>query len=316
MSYQAAAIGELLIDFTHAGKSENGMNLFEQNPGGAPANVICALAKLGMRTAFIGKVGNDMHGNFLYSLLNEIGVDTSGLILDDKVFTTLAFVSLSPTGERSFSFARKPGADTCLRAEELNADILEKCTVFHFGSVSLSDEPSRSATLEAACIAKDAGAIISFDPNYRPLLWKNEKEAALIIRSCLHLVDVIKISEEETKLLTDKARSDDAANELLRQGVGCAVVTCGAAGALGATKKGIISVGANQVNVVDTTGAGDAFWGGFLYKLIDSGVTPEQLNELQLRDFLSFANTAAALCIQKRGAIPALPSMDEIIDYM
>jgi fructokinase len=200
--------------------------------------------------------------------------------------------------------------------EELDMGILRNCDVFHFGSVSLSDEPSRSTTLEAVRIAKDAGAIISFDPNYRPLLWKDEGEAALIIRSCLPLVDIVKISDEEAKLLTSYAQPDYAAKELLKLGIGCAVVTCGSAGALGAIRNGLINVDAKHVNVVDTTGAGDAFWGGFLHKLIDSGVTPEQLNKLQLRNFLSFANTVAALCIQKRGAIPALPSMDEIIDYM
>jgi fructokinase len=198
--------------------------------------------------------------------------------------------------------------------EELDIGILTNCDVFHFGSVSLSEEPSRSTTLEAVRIAKEAGATISFDPNYRPLLWKNEEEAALIIRSCLPLIDIIKISEEEAKLLTSYAQPDSAAKELLRQGIGCAVVTCGAAGALGAVRNGLISVEAKHVNVVDTTGAGDAFWGGFLYKLIMSGLKPEQLLESHLQDFLTFANTMASLCIQKRGAIPALPLMSDILD--
>lgn len=310
--YDVAALGELLIDFTPAGVSESGMRLFEQNPGGAPANVLCALSNLGMKTAFLGKVGKDMHGDFLRSVLNDKGVNTSGLIEDDNVFTTLAFVALSDTGERSFSFARKPGADTCLRPDELNEDVLKSCRVFHFGSLSLTNEPSRSATIKAAQIAKDAGAIISYDPNYRAPLWSSEKEAETQMRKVLPLVDIIKISEEETALITGNSDPKQAAYHLLDQGVGCAVITLGKAGAMAATKHAHESADTFIVPVVDTTGAGDAFWGGFLHRLVLDTRKPSELMREHLKDYLLFANAVAALCVQKRGAIPSMPTKEEV----
>ena len=310
--YDVAALGELLIDFTPAGTSESGMRLFEQNPGGAPANVLCALANLGMKTAFLGKVGKDMHGDFLRAVLHGKGVDTSGLVAGDDVFTTLAFVSLSDEGERSFSFARKPGADTRLRPDELNEDILKSCKVFHFGSLSLTNEPSRSATVKAAQIAKDAGAVISYDPNYRAPLWNNGQEAAARMRSVLELVDVIKISDEEAALITGNADPKQAAGYLLGKGIGCAVATLGKKGALAATGNACETVGVMDVKVVDTTGAGDAFWGGFLYKVVSGGKKPQELESAQLKDYMRFANAVATLCVQKRGAIPSLPTMEDV----
>lgn len=205
--FDVAALGELLIDFTPCGKSPSGMRMFEQNPGGAPANVLCALANLGLKTAFIGKVGQDMHGDFLREILNSKGVYTTGLVQDSSAFTTLAFVELSESGERSFSFARKPGADTCLKTNDLNIDILKNTKVFHFGSLSLTDEPVHSATLSAVEIAKSSGAIISYDPNYRAPLWNTREKAMARMRNVLPLVDVIKISRrrlncsQEQKLL-------------------------------------------------------------------------------------------------------------------
>lgn len=310
--YDVAALGELLIDFTPAGISESGMRLFEQNPGGAPANVLCALANLGMKTAFLGKVGTDMHGDFLRAVLGEKGIDTSGLVQDDNVFTTLAFVSLSDAGERSFSFARKPGADTCLRAEELSRRVLTSCKVFHFGSLSLTNEPARSATLEAIKTAKDAGAIISYDPNYRPPLWNGEQEAVLQMRSVLPSVDIIKISDEEAALITGSADPKEAARRLLNQGAECVVVTCGKLGAVAANNNAVESVGTFDVEVVDTTGAGDAFWGGFLYRLVSGNRNLCDIGSAQLRDYTRFANAVASLCVQRRGAIPSLPTMQEV----
>lgn len=234
--FDVVALGELLVDFTHHGKSENGMRLFEQNPGGAPANVLCALSNLGLNTAFIGKVGKDMHGEFLCSVLEEKGIDTSGVIMAQDAFTTLAFVELSESGERKFSFARKPGADTCLTCDELNHGLLNDCKIFHFGSLSLTNEPSRSATIEAVRIAKKAGAIISYDPNYRAPLWNSKSEAAEVMRSVLDLVDIIKISDEETMLLTGLETHEAAAGYLLGKGVSCVVVTLGKDGAYAAVK--------------------------------------------------------------------------------
>lgn len=199
------AVGELLIDFTEAGLGENGRRLFEQNPGGAPANLLTLAARLGFYTAFAGKVGRDMHGIYLKSVLEREGIDTRGLVLSDEAFTTLAFVALSETGERTFSFARKPGADTLLRKDELPLGLLRDTRILHFGSLSLTDEPARSATLFAVETEKRSGALISYDPNYRAPLWKSRSEAVDRMRSVLPLVDILKLSEDEAALLSDKA---------------------------------------------------------------------------------------------------------------
>lgn len=312
------AMGELLIDFTYHGRSENGTRLFEQNPGGAPANVLCAASNLGLSTAFIGKVGKDMHGDYLRRVLEEKGVDTSGLISADDVFTTLAFVELSETGERKFSFARKPGADTCLLASEVKFELAEGCKIFHFGSLSLTNEPSRSATIEAVKVAKKAGAIISYDPNYRAPLWKCENEASEIMQSVLRFADIVKISDEEVYLITGESSPEAAAESLFQKGISCAVVTLGSNGAYTAVKGAFVLVPIldPDVPVVDTTGAGDAFWGGFLYKLAVSGLRPNELGEAQLRDFTEFANGVASLCIQRRGGIPAMPTISMVKDFL
>jgi len=314
--FDIVALGELLIDFTYHGRSENGMLLFEQNPGGAPANVLCAASNLGSSTAFIGKVGKDMHGDYLRRVLEEKGVDTGGLISAEDVFTTLAFVELSETGERKFSFARKPGADTCLSACEVKRELTEGCKIFHFGSLSLTDEPSRSATIEAVKAAKKAGAIISYDPNYRAPLWKSEDEATARMRSVLHFADIVKISDEEVELITGESSPEAAAGYLLQKGISCAVVTLGSNGAYAAVEGASALVPVPTVPVVDTTGAGDAFWGGLLYKLAVSGLRPNELGEAQLLDFTEFANVVASLCVQKRGGIPAMPTISMVRDFL
>lgn len=314
--FDVVALGELLVDFTYSGKSENGMRLFEQNPGGAPANVLCALSNLGMQTAFVGKVGADMHGEFLRSVIAEKGVDTSGLITSNDTFTTLAFVELSDSGERRFSFARKPGADTCLSKEELKPALLQAGKIFHFGSLSLTDEPVRSATLEAVRAAKQAGAIISYDPNYRAPLWKSESEAVEKMRSVLSLVDVIKISDEEIGLITGTDSKEKAAAFLMEQGVSCVVITLGKNGAYAKNKTGSAQVGVPNTPVVDTTGAGDAFWGGFLYKLAKTGLAPAALDDAKLTEFVTFANAVASLCVQKRGGIPAMPNRADVEAFL
>lgn len=314
--YDVIALGELLIDFTTSGCSPAGMRLFEQNPGGAPANVLCALSNLGRCTGFIGKVGADMHGDFLRHVLEEKEVDTKGLVSDPEVFTTLAFVALSEKGERSFSFARKPGADTCLRADELNMNMLRQCRIFHFGSLSLTGDPSRSATLAAIHAAKEAGAVISYDPNYRAPLWPDREAAIKGMRSVLKLVDIIKISDEETSLLTGRDGYTEAAAALIKEGIGCVVVTLGKNGAYAANRNGSGQLPPPEAPVVDTTGAGDAFWGGFLYKVLEDGGKPSDLPETRLQDCIRFANAVATLCVQKRGAIPALPTIAEVNRYL
>lgn len=308
-----AALGEILIDYTPMPKSPAGMQVFEQNPGGAPANVLACAARLGRETAFIGKIGCDMQGEFLRQTLIDAGIDDRGVISDPDYFTTLAFVSLSPSGERSFAFARKPGADTRLRADELDGELLGQTAILHVGSLSLTDEPARTATLRAIETAKAAGAVISYDPNYRPLLWASEEAAIEQMRSILSSVDLIKISDEETALLTGEAAPEAAAQKLLGQGIPVVMVTLGAKGALVATRAGMETVPGFKSEAVDTTGAGDSFWGGVLTCLSESGKRPEELTLAEVAAFARFGNAVAALCVRKRGAIPAMPAREDVL---
>ena len=202
--FDATALGEILIDFTECGVSANGRRLYQQNPGGAVANVMYTMSKLGAKTSFIGKVGRDVHGEYLKETLKRVGVNTDGLVLDPNVFTTLAFVTLSDKKKPSFSFARKPGADTQLQKPEVNKEIISTTKIFHVGSLSLTDEPSRSTTLYALDLAKNSGAIISYDPNYRASLWPNFEQAKQQLRIILPFVNLLKLAEEETESLTDE----------------------------------------------------------------------------------------------------------------
>lgn len=314
--YEITALGESLIDFTPSGTSEAGMRIFEQNPGGAPANALAVFAKFGEKVAFIGKVGNDMHGLFLKETMEKAGIDTKGMIISDKVFTTLAFVSLNEQGEREFSFARKPGADTCLMEQEVNVDIIKDSKILHIGSLSLTDEPCKSATFYALQQAKDAGKIISYDPNYRALLWESVESAIAGMRSPLDYVDVMKISDEETKLLTDIEDPEGAAKALLAKGVSLVAVTLGKDGAYVCTKEGGAVVPGFESKVVDTTGAGDSFWGGFLYQLAKSGKRPEEVTIEEAKTFARFGNAVASLCVEKRGGIPAMPTMEQVTERL
>ena len=309
--FDIVALGELLIDFTDRGLSDAGMRLFEQNPGGAPANMLAAAARLGERTAFIGKVGDDMHGRFLRDTLTAAGIDVTGLVLSPDVFTTLAFVALDDRGERHFSFARKPGADTCLRPDELPAPLLSSARVLHVGSLSLTDEPARSATFAAVEAAKRAGAVISYDPNYRAALWPDEAAAAQM-RSMVPYADVMKLSDEETLLLTGAAEPEEAAHRLLAQGVSCVAVTLGERGALVAVAGGMQTVPAFASDPVDTTGAGDGFWGGFLHRMLTLDKRPAALTVADAADCARWGNTTAALCITRRGGIPAMPALGDV----
>lgn len=310
--YDVTALGELLIDFTFSGLSPSGMKLFEQNPGGAPVNALAALNKCGMKTAFIGKVGDDMHGEFLKSTLENAGIDTKGLVLDSSVFTTMAFVALSENGERCFSFARKPGADIMLSPQEVNREIIQNSKIFHIGSLSLTDEPSKSATLSALQTAREAGCLISYDPNYRASLWSSRRDAVEQMRRVLPYVDILKMSDEETALLTDYEEPKAAAASLIADGLSIVAVTLGCEGAYVATKEGGRMVSGFGSQVVDTTGAGDSFWGGFLYRLIKSGKQPSDVSLSEAASFTRFANALASLCVEKRGGIPAMPSLSDI----
>lgn len=314
--YDVTTLGEVLIDFTPSGKSADNRRLFEQNPGGAPANVLAALNKFGMKTAFIGKVGDDMHGQFLKETMEQAGISTKGLLIDPNYFTTLAFVALNEQGERSFSFARKPGADTMITKEEVDTQIIRDSRIFHIGSLSLTDEPARGATLFALQEAKAAGCILSYDPNYRAPLWSGREAAIEGMKSVLSYIDVMKMSDEETLLLTGEANPQKAAALLVDAGIPLVAVTLGSQGAYVCTKEGGAVVPGFSAFVVDTTGAGDSFWGGFLYRLAESGKKPAEITLSQAKDFARFANAVASLCVEKRGGIPAMPSLEEVTARM
>ena len=314
--YDIATFGEILIDFTWQGVNEDGQTLFAQNPGGAPANVAVAAAKLGGHVAFIGKAGKDMHGEYLKSVLEKENVETTGMLLDEKYFTTLAFVNVDEYGERTFSFARKPGADTKIEKEEIDVDILDKTQIFHIGSLSLTEQPARDTTHYAIQRAKEKGSIISYDPNYRASLWKDEEMAKKQMRSLISYVDIMKISDEETKLLTDKESPEEAAVTLFRMGVKIVVVTLGSNGAYLYCKEGGVYIPGFVSKAVDTNGAGDSFWGGFLYCISKDGTRPEIITMNELKEYVRFGNAVASLCVEKKGAIPAMPTLAQVEERM
>jgi len=314
--YDIVSLGELLIDFTESGISPAGQRLFEQNPGGGVTNLLCAASQCGAKTGFIGKVGHDMHGAFLKKAMEGAGVDMHALIEADDVFTTLAFVALKPSGEREFSFSRKPGADTQLRVDELDREMLTHTKVFHTGSLSLTQEPARSATYEAIDIAKAAGAVISYDPNYRASLWNDQDEAIRFMRSLIITADIMKVSDEELPLLTGESDPNKAADLLMEQGVKIAAITLGSEGAYIRVGKESCMVPGYRAKAVDTTGAGDSFFGGFLYRFLASGKSLKEVTIDDAADFARFGNATASLCVERRGGIPAMPKLAEVLERM
>lgn len=316
------ALGELLIDFTQAGHSPSGQALFERNPGGAPANVLVAATRLGLSTQFVGKVGADAQGDFLRATLEREGVCTNGLLQDPDACTTLAFVELdSQTGERSFTFARKPGADMMLRPDEVSLEALDTCRVLHVGSISLTDDPARSATIFAVSEAADAGALISYDPNYRPALWPDAQTAVEEITDLLGSTDLLKMNHEESQLIFGTADDEEAARMALARGVRLVAITHGTSGAYLATHAAHVNAPACPSSCVDSTGAGDAFWGAVLAWLLrDRGVqTAADLDALDENDLVScaaFACATAACCVQKRGGMPAMPTREQVEEQL
>ncbi len=310
--FDIIALGEVLVDFTQSGFSENGMRLFEQNPGGAPANMLTAALQANLKTSFIGKIGSDMHGKFLRDTLTHAGIDVSGLLVDPDTFTTLAFVSLNEKGEREFSFARKPGADTQIHTKELDVEMLQSTRVLHVGSLSLTDSPAREATLEAVRIAREAGAIISYDPNYRASLWDTVEDAKKWMGSLVAYADIMKLSDEEAALLTPYSDPEKAAKYLLEQGVKIVTVTLGADGAMIAYKYGTVIAPGFRSKVVDTTGAGDSFFGGFVSKLLTLNVDILNPKESELYEAGRYGNAVASLCVERRGGITGIPTTEEI----
>lgn len=311
--FDVVALGELLIDFTRNGLSGQGNPLFEANPGGAPANVLAMLQKLGKKTAFIGKVGKDGFGNLLAETVKEAGVDIRGLMRDPEIPTTLAIVNTFPNGDRDFSFYRKPGADLLLREDELDEELLRGCRIFHFGTLSLTDEPCRSATVRALQIAREAGAVISFDPNWRPPLWSSEEAAREQISWGLGQCDVLKIADNELLFMTGEEDFDKGA-AILRErypNIRLLNVTAGGDGSHSYFDGcQVFEPACNLGGVIETTGAGDTFCACVLNYVLDHGL--KDLGEPELREMLRFANYAAYIVTTRKGAIRSMPEPEEV----
>ncbi len=313
--YDVVAMGELLIDFTCVSKDGEGYPTMAAHPGGAPANFLAALAKFGTSAALLGKVGNDAFGKLLIGTLDQAGIGTSGIIMADDVFTTLAFVTLDETGNREFSFSRKPGADTCLSYDELNMELIDGAKVFHFGTLSLTDEPARTTTYKAVEYAKSAGKLITYDPNLRKPLWKDLEEAKKQLIWGMTKADVVKISDEEVEFLWGLGVEEGADYILKNFGVKLVFVTCGADGCYfkNAVASGKVPSLSN-IKVVDTTGAGDIFGGSAVYKLLQTGKAPETVNEEELREVVTFACTSAGLSTTKPGGISSVHEYQQVLD--
>lgn len=310
------ALGELLIDFTLNGVSDQGNQLFEANPGGAPCNVLSMLSNLGKKTSFIGKVGNDQFGVLLKKTLEETGIGTENLVMDNEVNTTLAFVHTAPDGDRNFSFYRKPGADMMLREFEVNKDIIKRGKIFHFGSLSMTDEAVRKATEMAIKIAKDNNLLVSFDPNLRPPLWKSLEEAKDRIKYGLSQCDILKIADEELSFVTGCETIEEGVKYLNENyEIKLILVTMGRYGSMAfyreisAERTGFI-----QTNTIDTTGAGDTFCGCALNYILDHGL--DNLTASSLKEMMTFANAAASIITTRRGAIKSMPKETEILSFI
>lgn len=311
--YDVIALGELLIDFAPQSTNEAGYPILSANPGGAPGNFLAALSKYGCKTAMIGKVGEDSFGRLLIKTLNHAGIDTTGVITDPSVFTTLAFVSLDASGNRDFSFARKPGADTCLMPEEVNESLFTGSKVFHFGTLSLTDEPAASATRRAVELAKKHGLLISVDPNLRKPLWKREEDAKAAIEWSLHQADIVKISDEEIDWLWGLSPEEGAWKLLTEYNVSLVYATLGPKGCYAATRHQAVNIQSpSGIHVVDTTGAGDIFGGSAMSQFIQCSKSPSDLSEEDLKKIVRFACTAASLSTQKHGGITSVPDLKQI----
>lgn len=310
--YDVTAIGELLIDFAMLDTDEDGYPVMAAKPGGAPGNYLAALAAYGMKTAFLGKVGADMFGKRLIETLAKAGIETKGIVEDSGVFTTLAFVTHDKNGNRSFSFARKPGADTSLRFDELDLSLIENAKVFHFGTLSLTDEPVRTATQKAVGYARALGKTITFDPNLRLPLWTGREEAKKQILWGLAQADIVKISDDEVDFLWGCGEQEGAGRLLDEYGVKLAMVTLGPAGCYIQNRNGGVSVPCTPAKTIDTTGAGDIFGGSAVSRILKLEKAPEDLTPDELRGIAAFATAAASLSTEKMGGIPSIPHEEEI----
>ena len=310
--YDVTALGEMLIDFAVNGESEQGNQLFEACPGGAPCNVLAMLNKLGRKTAFIGKVGDDQFGKLLRDTITNIGIEAKGLVMDQDIHTTLAFVHTFPDGDREFSFYRKPGADMMLKEEEVDYDLIRQSKVFHFGTLSMTDEPAKSATKKALAVAKEAGCMITFDPNLRPPLWKTLDEAKAQMEYGFENCDVLKISDNEIQWLTGKEDYTDGVNWIReRYNIPLILVSMGKEGSRAYYNGSIVEVKPFlQKNTIETTGAGDTFCGCSINGVLKYGL--DNLDEAKLKEILTYANAGAALITMKKGAIRSMPEPENI----
>ena len=307
------ALGELVIDFAPKSVDKAGYPTLAANPGGAPGNFLAALNKYGCSVAMIGKVGDDMFGRLLLGTLKQAGIETKGIIVDPDQFTTLAFVSLDESGNRDFSFARKPGADTCLTEDEVDADILLNSRVFHFGTLSLTDDPARTATHRAVAMAKEKGLLISVDPNLRMPLWRSAEEAKAAMEWSLRQADIVKISDEEIEFLWGLTPEEGAKKLLEEYGASLVYATLGPKGCYVANKNGSATVESPKgLNVIDTTGAGDIFGGSAMSRFLKLGKPASELTVEEMTAITRFACTAASLSTQVHGAISSIPEIEAV----
>ena len=313
--YDVIALGELLIDFTMNGQSEQGNNMFEACPGGAPCNVLALLNKMGKKTAFIGKVGKDQFGALLRDTITEAGIDASNLMVDENVNTTLAFVHTFPDGDREFSFYRNPGADMMLTADEVNPEVVKDTKVFHFGTLSMTHEGVREATKKAVETAKANGCLVSFDPNLRPPLWSSLDLAKEQMEYGFGKCDILKISDNEIQIVSGKEDYDEGIAYLQETyNIPLILLTMGKDGSRAYYKGMRVERPGFSVKAIETTGAGDTFCGSSLNYLVDHDF--ENLTEEQLGEMLTFANAAAALVTTKKGAIKAMPVKEEVLELI
>ena len=311
------ALGELLIDFATIGTDADGYPTMAAHPGGAPANFLAALSRYGRSAALLGKVGDDTFGRLLIGTLDRVGIETRGLIADGSAFTTLAFVTFDDRGDRAFSFSRKPGADTSISFEELDLGLIDEARVFHFGTLSLTHEPARTATVKAVAYAKAQGKLITYDPNLRKPLWSDMDECKRQLIWGLGQADVVKISAEEVEFLFGLGVEEGAEHILSSFGVKLVFVTCGGDGCFfrSAAASGWVP-GLSDIRVIDTTGAGDIFGGAALSRILnhmDGGKTPESLNGQELTQIVRFACTAAGLSTTRPGGISSVPDYAEVL---
>ena len=315
MKYDVTALGELLIDLTQNGMSEQGNPILEANPGGAPCNVLACLSKLGHKAAFIGKVGKDGFGDQLAAGLVETGISTEGLMFDTQVHTTLAVVHTFADGDRDFSFYRNPGADMMLKAEEVNEEIIKNSRIFHFGSLSMTDEPCRSAHLHALKVAEEAGILRSYDPNLRPPLWPDLEVAKENILALMSHCDILKISDNEIQWLSGKEDYDEGIAWLRSQfDIPLIFLTLGKDGSRAYCGDVRTQQAGFKMNTIETTGAGDTFFGSVLHHILTLGFRPYTKEELD--EMLKFANAAAAIVTTRRGALRVMPSAEEVAQVL